>query len=185
MGTTFTIFVAAIFLGTCVLETQQVVQNSTSINVCLYTDWLTQSLLRISKCWHMYTALLFFYCVCLSSIFMLSCYSILQVGREQYKTNDLFCPRNEPGEKQSSNIYFNDMATLMFQSQESGIKHLFHRNGEAYTQLLQPRTHRRLIISLQTYTQREPQSINKLASHVAGRCKTINHSVEQYMLLKV
>ena len=47
------------------------------------------------------------------------------------ETRDYFCPGHgivtDPSTK-----YYNDMATLMFNSQETAIKQLFHQNGRVY-----------------------------------------------------
>ena len=43
-------------------------------------------------------------------------------------SKDFFCPNHNS--KYPTQSYYNDMATLMFNSQESAIKQLFHRDGK-------------------------------------------------------
>ena len=44
-------------------------------------------------------------------------------------SKDFFCP-NHNSKIYVTKSYYNDMATLMFNSQESAIKQLFHRDGK-------------------------------------------------------
>ena len=47
------------------------------------------------------------------------------------ETRDYFCPgRYERIQYGHDTLYYNDMATLVFNSQETAIKQLFHQSGE-------------------------------------------------------
>ena len=47
------------------------------------------------------------------------------------ETRDYFCPgRYERIQYGTDTLYYNDMATLVFNSQETAIKQLFHQSGE-------------------------------------------------------
>ena len=46
------------------------------------------------------------------------------------ETKDFFCP-DHANKLYGTRMYYNDMATLMFNSQESAIRQLFHQDGKS------------------------------------------------------
>ena len=77
------------------------------------------------------------FCVFLLSTFLGTCVPLLPSNRVSDFTNstrEYFCPKDgihthELNQPTRYYIYYNDMATLVFNNQEDTIKQLFHQNG--------------------------------------------------------
>ena len=108
MVTTSCVFLAATLLGTCVHE-KRTNENET-LDLCPGLTVCT-------------TAIVAYYFSCLWLFqFMQGDVSF------RNETRDYFCPGHGIIAK-STTKYYNDMATLLFNSQETAIKQLFHQNG--------------------------------------------------------
>ena len=63
------------------------------------------------------------------AVFLGTCVPVIKSGQEFSETQNYFCPSKGQAGPFYFLEYFNDMATLVFNSEEAAIKQLFHQDG--------------------------------------------------------